>query len=88
MSATYYRKGRYQGRVKTFHRPPRSQFAPESVKPFVPRVKFGTVSIRIGDESRTFRVTRWDASRLFALGKPQAASTIGKRIALTLENLL
>lgn len=61
---------------------------PKFRAPILPRLKFATVSIRIGSEAATFRVHRWNEKQLFALGKPQVASTIGKRVALVLQNLL
>lgn len=50
--------------------------------------KFATVTLACGTERISFRVHRFDAKRLLARGKAQAASSIGRRIALTLEALL
>lgn len=52
------------------------------------KLKFALVTIRCGQEYRSFRVHRWDGKRLFALGKVQAASTIGRRVALVLDAIL
>lgn len=57
---------------------------PDEINP----CRYATVSIRIGRESSSFRVFRFDETRLVMRGKAQAASTIGKRIALVLENLI
>jgi hypothetical protein len=59
--------------------------APEQDLPAVP---YAAVSIRIGKERISFRVQRWDAKTLMLKGKRMAASSIGKRIALVLENML
>lgn len=56
--------------------------------PKLHRLKFATVSLQCGSERRSFRVTRYDARRFLALGRIQAASTIGRRVALVLEALL
>lgn len=56
--------------------------------PKLPRLPFVPISIGAGKDRRTFRVIRYDARRFLALGKIQAASTIGKRIALVLEAIL
>lgn len=61
---------------------------PDWKAPKLPKLKFALVTIRCGLEYRSFRVHRWDAKSLLALGKVQAASTIGKRIALALEAIL
>ena len=54
----------------------------------LPRLPFVTISLQCGAERRSFRVHRYDSKRLLALGKVQAASTIGKRIALAIDALL
>lgn len=54
----------------------------------LPSPKFATVSIRCGSESISFRVMRFDEKRLMTRGKVQAASTIGKRVALVLDHVL
>ena len=56
--------------------------------PKLPRLPFVAISLQCGKERRTFRVIRYDAKRFLALGKVQAAATIGKRIALAIEALL
>lgn len=61
---------------------------PKYIAPKLPKLKTATVSIRIGRESISFQVFRFDATRLFCRGKAQAASTIGKRIALILDSQL
>lgn len=49
---------------------------------------FVTVTLECGPERRSFRVHRYDGKRLIALGKIQAASSIGRRVALTLDAIL
>lgn len=49
---------------------------------------FATISISCRGKSQRFRVIRFDERRFIALGKVQAASSIGKRIALALEAML
>jgi hypothetical protein len=61
---------------------------PAYVGPVLPRANYATVSIRCGKESICVRVYRHDDKRLLLRGKPQAASTIGKRLALVLEAVL
>lgn len=56
--------------------------------PKLPRLNFVTISLQCGADRRTFRVHRYDAKRFLALGKVQAASTIGRRIAIVLEAML
>lgn len=56
---------------------------------FVPaKLKHATVSIRCGNESVSFQVFRFDEKRLVMRGKAQAASSIGRRVALVLEAVL
>lgn len=61
---------------------------PEWIAPKLPPLKFATVSIRCGSESITFRVHRYDRSRLICRGKAQAASSIGRRVAMILDSQL
>ena len=61
---------------------------PEYVAPMLPRVKFATFSIAIGRERISFRVSRFSPKKLVCRGRIQAASSIGRRIALTLEAML
>ena len=61
---------------------------PEYVAPKLARQKFATVSIACGDERVTFRVSRWNDKLLIFRGKAQAASTIGRRVALALDAIL
>jgi hypothetical protein len=52
------------------------------------KLPFATVSIQIGEERVSFRVIRWNSRKLMVRGKAQAASTIGRRVALILEAML
>jgi len=61
---------------------------PEYIAPKLPKPKTATVSIRCGSEAITFQVFRFDEKRLVCRGRAQAASTIGKRIALILDSQL
>lgn len=61
---------------------------PKWTPPKLRRAKFVTVSLQCGSERRSFRVHRYDGKRLLALGKVQAASTVGRRVALVLDSLL
>ena len=60
---------------------------PEHVATKLPPAKFATVSIRCGAESVTFRVHRI-GDKMLMRGKIQAASSVGRRIALVLEAVL
>ena len=61
---------------------------PATKRDKLPTLKTATVSIRCGAESISFRVMRYDAKRLLMRGKAQAATTIGRRVALVLEAVL
>lgn len=50
---------------------------------------FVTVAIyRRGEKGEKFRVIRYDGKRFLALGRIQAASSIGRRVALVLDAIL
>jgi hypothetical protein len=61
---------------------------PPYVELKLPKLLFATVTIRCGKESISFRVHKWDEKRLLCLGKIQAASSIGRRVALCLDAAL
>ncbi len=60
---------------------------PKWKAPKLTRLPFVAISLECGKDRRSFRVIRY-GKRFLALGKIQAASSIGKRIALVLEALL
>lgn len=61
---------------------------PPYVAPKMPLLKFATVTIRCGNEFVSFRVSRWDDKQLMMRGVRQAASRIGKRVAIVLDAVL
>lgn len=61
---------------------------PDYVPPILPKIPSVKVTIESSSETVSFRVIRYDARRLMMRGKAQAASTIGKRVALVLESQL
>lgn len=90
MNLTAYRarKGAARARLRIERAQAEVEPEPKWKAPKLPRLPFIPISIGAGKDRRTFRVIRYDAKRFLALGKIQAASTIGKRIALVLEALL
>lgn len=57
--------------------------------PYVPaKAKTATVTIRCGRESLSFRVRRWDATRMICRGRVQQAARLGKVVAVALEGIL
>lgn len=78
--------------AKARHRIERATAEPQPEQPFTPaklsRLDYVTITLRHKRQTLLFRVHRWNAKRFLVRGRFQAASRIGRIVAVALEGLL